>query len=42
VAVMGGASRRMRQYGISEYLSHNMVQYYNMVWQYCNIVLYTT
>jgi hypothetical protein len=43
VAVMGGTSQRMRQYGISQYLSHNMVQYYNiMVWQYCNIVLYTT
>ena len=31
VAVMGGASRRMRQYVISQYLSHIMVQYYNMV-----------
>jgi hypothetical protein len=30
VAVMGGASRRMRQYGILQHFSHNMVQYYNM------------
>jgi hypothetical protein len=29
---MGGASRRMRQYGTSQYFSHNMVQYYIMVW----------
>jgi hypothetical protein len=32
VAVMVGASWRMRQYGTSQYFSHNMVQYYNMVW----------
>jgi hypothetical protein len=41
VAVMGGASRPMRQYGILQYLSHNMVQYYN-IW-YGNIaILYCT
>jgi hypothetical protein len=42
VAVMVGASRRMRQYGTSQYCSHNMVQYCNIV-PYGNIaILYGT
>jgi len=36
VAMMGGASRRMRQYGISQYFSHNTLTYHTIL---CSILL---